>query len=144
MGNSPRRTIWTGTVQLLQNITNHKDGSKHSILELLEAERNLVLCFQRTKMLVNNYTRELKASVEVCEAAGLRPGAMKSVANIVAEGENLSASLVSGEKLKEYLKKGVEHCSAILHFLGINNMAYEELKQSVKKHPDDPTGKRCP
>ena len=51
-------------LQLLQNITFKQDGSKHSILELVETERNIMLCLRRTTISGINYTREFKARVE--------------------------------------------------------------------------------
>ena len=37
-------------VQSLHNINSQKDGSKHYMLELVEAQRNLMLCFQHNKI----------------------------------------------------------------------------------------------
>ena len=50
-------------VQLIENINFQKDGSKHFILILVEAERNLMLCFQHNNISVHNYTREIKSHV---------------------------------------------------------------------------------
>ena len=83
-------------------------------------------------MSVEGYTRELKSRVEVCKAAGLSSGATEAAAKIVVEKENLENALLTDDKLKTYLKKGGKKWCATLHFLGINNMAYGVLNQSVK------------
>ena len=44
-------------LQLLHNITFQKYCSKYYMLKLVEAERNLMLCFQNTTMSVSKYTR---------------------------------------------------------------------------------------
>ena len=51
-------------------------------------------------MSVEKYTREFKARVELCEAAGMSPGAKEAAAKIVAEEENIKTSLLTGDKLK--------------------------------------------
>ena len=91
---------WLGLLQLIQNITFQKYGNKNYILELVEAERNLMLWFQSTAMSVDDYTREFKSRVEVWKSAGMSPGATEYAAKIVVEEENIAASLIVVDKLK--------------------------------------------
>ena len=44
-------------VHLLQNITFQKDGSKHYIMELVESERNLIMCFHNNIIPLYHYKR---------------------------------------------------------------------------------------
>ena len=65
---------WLELVQLLHNIILQKDGINHFILELVEAGRNIMLCFQQNTMLVDKYRMEFKSCVEVCESVGMSHG----------------------------------------------------------------------
>ena len=87
----------------------------------MEADQNIIMWLQRNKIPVDDYKRESKYRVELCEAAGLSPGATEVAVKIVAEEENLAYSLLADNNIKEYLKKGGEQWHATLHFLGLNS-----------------------
>ena len=78
------------------------------MMELVEAERNLILCLQYDTFPADKYKREFKAHVEVYESAGLSTGATEAYAKILVEEENIETSLIMGDNFKEYLKKGGE------------------------------------
>ena len=84
--------------------------------------------FQRNIMSVDDYKMEFKSRVELCEAAGLIPWAKKAAANIVAEEENIKTYSLTGDNIKEYLKKGGKKWCDTIHFSGINNTTYGALK----------------
>ena len=91
-----------------------------------------MLCFQHNTLSDDDSRRQFKARVEVCEAAGLSPGATEAAGNIVAEEDNIKTSSLTVDKLKEYLKNGAIQWRATLHLSGINNKSYVALNQSVK------------
>ena len=51
-------------------------------------------------MSVDDYTREFKVCLELCEAAVLSPGATEAAAKTVVENENLETYLIMGDKIK--------------------------------------------
>ena len=89
--------------------------------------------FQRNIMSVDDYKMEFKSRVELCEAAGLIPWAKKAAANIVAEEENIKTYSLTGDNIKEYLKKGGKQWRVTLPLSGLKKKNYGALKQSVKK-----------
>ena len=67
------------------------------------------------------------------KAAVTSPGATEPAAKIVAEDENLKTSSITGNNIKEYLKKGGKQWRVTLPLSGLKKKNYGALKQSVKK-----------
>ena len=117
-------------INLLQEIT-----SKKSMLEVVDAERRLHLCFQRDTINLDAYTTEFKAIVQVCEAFGLRAGATEAAAKLVAEDDGINMSNTSNaNKWKCYIDKSKERFQAAMHFNGLNNVIYKGPKAEVNNN----------
>ncbi len=54
-------------IQLLKKIYFEQDGSKQRLAEIVDADKRLMLCWQRPGMTINEYTREFKARVQMCD-----------------------------------------------------------------------------
>jgi hypothetical protein len=76
-----------GLIGLLQAITFQQDGSKIGMLSLVEATKNLYLCFQRREWTLDGYATEFKARVQACEALGLSVGLDDGIVQAVAADE---------------------------------------------------------
>ena len=62
-----------GLIELLKNIYFEQDGSKQQLVEIVDADKRLMLCWQGPGMGIDEYTREFKARVQMCdEQAGVR------------------------------------------------------------------------
>ncbi len=57
-------------IKLLRKAYFEQDSTKQAILEIVKADKRLMLCWQKPGMTIALYTREFKACVEVCEAVG--------------------------------------------------------------------------
>ena len=56
-----------GRIEILKNIYFEQDGSKQQLAETVDADKQLMLCWQRPEMTIDECTREFKARVQMCE-----------------------------------------------------------------------------
>ena len=54
-----------GLANLLRRIYFDQDGSKQAMVELVEANKTMYLCWQRPGMSLDDYTREFRSRVQV-------------------------------------------------------------------------------
>ena len=52
-----------GLIELLKNIYFEQDRSKQQLAEIVDADKQLMMCWQRPGMKINEYTQEFKARV---------------------------------------------------------------------------------
>ena len=95
-----------GLIKLLQDITFQQDGSKQSILEIVEAVRSLYVCFQRKDQSLEDYTKEFKMRLQVIETLGISVGEDNASVKLICAEEGLDWTMVLSNqaKLKEYKK----------------------------------------
>ncbi len=55
-----------GLIELLKKIYFEQDGSKQRLAEIVNADKRLMLCCQRPGMTIDEYTREFKARIQMC------------------------------------------------------------------------------
>ena len=125
-------------IKLLHRVYFDTDGSKQSMREMVLTDKKLYLCFQKKEWSLDEYTREFLARREVCEEIGSTPGKCLESAQLtaIAEGKNYNTLRGSNNEddmaaIQGYIKTGQQQYLAALHFEGLNNMQYSELKQEV-------------
>jgi uncharacterized protein CbrC (UPF0167 family) len=125
-------------VKLLHRVYFDTDGSKQSVREMVLADKKLYLCYQKKDWSLDDYTREFVARQEVCEEIGSTPGKCLESARlaVIADGENYDTLAGSEDAddmaaTKRYIKVGQQRYLAALHFEGLNNVFFSELKQEV-------------
>jgi len=125
-----------GLIGLLQAITFQQDGSKIGMLSLVEATKNLYLCFQRREWTLDGYATEFKARVQACEALGLSIGLDDGIVEAVAADEEPSLDWETikddSAKYTKYAGLAEKRFQAALLFSGLNAEAYGTLKNTVK------------
>ena len=118
--------------------------------EMVLADKKLYLCFQKKDWTLDEYTREFQARLEVCKEIGSAPGQDAESARIVARADGEDYDALAGnqdniERMKGYLAAGQKQYLAALHFEGLNNVHFSELKQEVHNgwivHGSDTTPK---
>ena len=120
-------------INILQYITFQKYGINQLMLEVLEADRSLHLCFHRATMNRYAYTTEFKARVQVYDALVLRVGCTEAAAKDVAEEDGINMSNPSNaNKWKSYFDKDEVHFQEAMHFTGLNNIIYKGLMAEVR------------
>ena len=137
-------------VKLLHRVYFDTDGSRQSMREMVLADKKLYLCFQKKDWTLDEYTREFQARLEVCEEIGSSPGQDAESARIAARADGEDYDALAGnqdniERMKGYLAAGQKQYLAALHFEGLNNIHFSELKQEVHNgwivHGSDTTPK---
>ena len=123
-------------VKLLHRVYFDTDGSRQSMREMVLADKKLYLCFQKKDWTLDEYTREFQARLEVCEEIGSSPGQDAESARIAARADGEDYDALAGtpdniERMKGYLAAGQKQYLAALHFEGLNNVHFSELKQEV-------------
>ncbi len=53
-------------IKLLKKIYFEQDGSKQQLSEIVYVDKRLMLCWQRPSITIDEYTREFKARVQMC------------------------------------------------------------------------------
>ena len=125
-------------IKFLHRVYFDTDGSKQSMREMVLADKKLYLCYQKKDWSLDDYTREFIAREEVCEEIGSTPGKCLESARLasIADGENYDTLAGSDDAddiaaTKRYIKVGQQRYLVALHFEGLNNVFYSELKQEV-------------
>ena len=57
-------------INLLRKAHFKQDGKKQAMLEIVEADKRLMLCWQKPGMLIDAYTRDFKAKVGMYKTVG--------------------------------------------------------------------------
>jgi hypothetical protein len=125
-------------VKLLHRVYFDTDGSKQSMREMVLADKKLYLCFQKKEWSLDKYTREFQARQEVCQEIGSSPGECLESARLAAKAEGVNYdnlarnnALEDVEAKKGYIRAGQKQYLAALHFEGLNNVHFADLKQEV-------------
>ena len=125
-------------VKLLHRVYFDTDGSRQSMREMVLADKKLYLCFQKKEWSLDEYTREFQARHEVCEEIGSSPGECLESARLVASANGVDYNELARsdtpedvEARKGYIKAWQKQYLVALHFEGLNNVYYADLKQEV-------------
>ena len=88
-----------GLIKLLRKAYFEQDGTKQAMLEIVEADKRLMLCWQKPGMTIDTYTRDFKAKINVREAVGSAIGVSDTTAKLAcsAEGENYNTLVLSND-----------------------------------------------
>jgi len=122
-------------IKLLQDITFHKDGSKQSMMELVESEKSLYSCFQRKENILEIFTSKFKVRVQACEPFDLNIGATKAAAIILAVEDGVDfRNTTNKEKWTSYVTQATTQYQASIHFNWLNNVIYKRIKAKGKKN----------
>ncbi len=104
------------------------------ILEIIRADKRLMLCWQRPGMSIDLYTHEFKACIVVYEAVGSRIGVSGPSTKLACKAAGLDYEvltiLLNGEyiiKLKKMEKSRWSLYFVVMHFEGLNKGRYSEL-----------------
>ncbi len=121
-------------IKLLQKAYFEQESTKQTILKIVEADKRLMICWQRPGMSINSYTRIFKMCIEVCEAVGRGIGASGPSTKLACETAGLDYNALkislNGKmilKLKKNEKSGRSLYFASLHFEGFNKCRYSAL-----------------
>ena len=127
-----------GLIKLLRKAYFEQDGTKQAMLEIVEADKRLMLCWQKPGMTIDAYTRDFKAKIDVCEAVGSAIGASDTTTKLVCttEGEDYGDLVRSDEDddmitLARMRQLGQDRYLAALHFEGLNKVRYGALQKRV-------------
>ena len=122
-------------VKMLRKAYFEQDGTKQAILEIVEADKRLMLCWQKPGMTIDSYTREYKACIEVCEAVGSGIGISAPSTKLACEavGNDYDTLKASDDVItfKRMEMSGQAMYFAALHFEGLNRTRYGALQKRV-------------
>ena len=92
------------------------------------------MCFQKKDQSLEDYTKEFKMRLQVIETLGILVGEDNTTVKLICAKEGLDWMMVLSNqaKLNEYRKKMKERYAAVLHFNGLNLIAYRSLKNKIK------------
>ncbi len=125
-------------IKLLWKAYFEQDGTKQAILEIVEANKRLMLCWQKPGMSIDTYTREFKACIEVCEAVGSGIGisgpSTKLACNAAGLDHEALNTSVEGDKIAQLNK--MDKAGRLLYFValnfkGLNKGRYDALQKRV-------------
>ena len=115
-------------VKMLRKAYFEQDGTKQAILEIVEADKRLMLCWQKPGMTIDSYTREYKACIEVCEAVGSGIGISAPSTKLACEavGNDYDTLKASDDVItfKRMEMSGQAMYFAALHFEGLNRKLF--------------------
>lgn len=142
-----------GLIKMLCGVYFNQDTSKQAMQELVSPDKRLFLLWQQANWYLDQYTREFKSRAQVCENNESKIGTSKMALQIICaqKGEDYSALTSSVNeadiaKLKGIKKEAQTQYLVVLHFTGLNNDTWEELKCDVNNgwivHKNDTMPKR--
>ncbi len=115
-----------------------KDQTAPDVLGLIQAERNIWLCFQHENWSLAVYQEEFEGRLEVAEQAGLSLGRSLAMGHIVAEQSGIDFDALRNgmepkqkTKLADLLHEGETQWKAAVFFTSLNNDRHHELKRRV-------------
>ena len=124
-------------IKLIRDITHKRDETAQAMLDVVRADKELMLCIQSEHMSLTSYLAEFKARVEVIKGAGGKPGLHDAAIKLVCDekGLTLDALNASGadaaNKKAEVEKEATSRYLAALLFDGLSNVKYAELKTDI-------------
>ena len=127
-----------GLIELLKNIYFEQDRSKQWLADIVDADKRLMLCWQQPGMTIDEYTREFKARVQMCEELDSNIGHNVELQKLVCKEQSLTYTTVilnttnSGkERWRKIKQTARDQYLAMLHFDGLNQNAYGDLQLEI-------------
>ena len=124
-------------IKLIRNITHKRGETAQAMLDVVRADKELMLCIQSEHMSLTSYLAEFKARVEVIKGAGGKPGLHDAAIKLVCDekGLTLDALNASGadaaNRKAEVEKEATNRYLAALLFDGLSNVKYDDLKTDI-------------
>ena len=124
-------------IKMIRDITHKRDETAQAMLDVVGADKELMLCIQSDHMSLTSYLAEFKARVEVIKGPGGKPGLYDATIKLVCDekGLTLDALNASGadaaNKKAEVEKEATSRYLAALLFDGLSNVKYAELKTDI-------------
>ena len=109
-------------IKLIWDITHKRDEMAQAMMDVVQADKELMLCIQSKHMSLTSYLAEFKARVEVIKGAGGKPGLHDTAIKLVCneKGLTLDALNASGadaaNKKSEVTKEATNRYLAALLF----------------------------
>ena len=77
-------------IKLIRDITYKRDETAQAMLDVVRADKELMLCIQREHMSLTSYLAEFKARVEVIKGAGGKPGLHDAAKKLFCDEKGLT------------------------------------------------------
>ena len=72
-------------IKLIRDITHKRDETAQAMLDVVRADKELVLCIQSEHMLLTSYLAKFKARVETIKGAGGKPGLHDAAIKLICD-----------------------------------------------------------
>ena len=94
-------------VELIKKLIFDVEATGQTMLEMVQADKELFTCFQRNNQSLDDYVKMFKARAEIAEAVGSKPAISRAATTVVAARDGLTWDAVNADagKQKEYTKK---------------------------------------
>ena len=86
---------------IICNIVHRRDETSKAILDIVRADKELMLCHQKEHQSLTQYVAESKARIAVIEGAGGYPGQHAAAEKLVAEEQGLVLASAAPYKWRE-------------------------------------------
>jgi len=94
-------------IKLIQDITHKRDETAQAMLDVVRANKELMLCIQSEHMSLASYLAEFKARVEVIKGAGGKPGLHGAAIKLVSNKKGLTLDALNTSRADAANKKAV-------------------------------------
>ena len=119
-------------VKLIRGVLHKKDGAKQTIIERVEANKALYLCFQFKGETNASYLQRFQAHLEVAQTAGGTAGNCDSLAKQLMGKNGISMEMATRDDVLKYSKQAQTRYTLALLFTGLDNERYKKLKDHTK------------
>ena len=95
-------------IKLIRDITHKRNETVQAMLDVVRADKELMLCIQSKHMSLTSYLAKFKARVEVIKGAGGKPGLHEAAIKLVCDEKGLTLNALNTSGADAARKKEVE------------------------------------